>query len=42
MPETFRQFISHSLRLEACITYLRAGWETAASCTLEDDNPVEK
>ncbi|WP_375615809.1 DUF1465 family protein [Bartonella sp. AP58NXGY] len=42
LPETFRQFVSHSLRLEARITYMRAGWETAASCALEDDNPVGK
>ncbi|WP_375617868.1 MULTISPECIES: DUF1465 family protein [unclassified Bartonella] len=42
LPEIFRQFVSHSLRLEARITYMRAGWETADSCALEDDNPVGK
>ncbi|WP_273718766.1 MULTISPECIES: DUF1465 family protein [Bartonella] len=42
LPEIFRQFVAHSLRLEARIKYMRAGWETAASCTLEDENPVGK
>ncbi len=42
LPEIFRQFVAHSLRLEARIQYLRAGWETPASCELSDENPVGK
>lgn len=42
LPEIFRQFVAHSLRLEARIQYLRTGGETAASCDLEDENPVGK
>ncbi|EJF82742.1 hypothetical protein MCU_01337 [Bartonella elizabethae Re6043vi] len=42
LPEIFRQFVAHSLRLEARIKYMRAGWEAAASSTLEDENPVGK
>ncbi|WP_375610278.1 MULTISPECIES: DUF1465 family protein [unclassified Bartonella] len=42
LPEVFRQFVAHSLRLEARIKYMRCGCETTASHVLEDDNPVGK
>ncbi|WP_175868539.1 DUF1465 family protein [Bartonella gabonensis] len=42
LPEIFRQFVAHSLRLEARIKYMRAGWEAAASSDLSDENPVGK
>ncbi|WP_039760812.1 DUF1465 family protein [Bartonella queenslandensis] len=42
LPEIFRQFVAHSLRLEARIQYLRAGWETAIASDLSDENPVGK